>query len=531
MLLFEKIKNFISSGGAPKAPSSIVNPDNIISHMDDDNLHVYGSKYWDGTGFYDFGSHGRTGEEIIQMQAQRIKMYRGIAADVEIARAIDEIVNEIIFSLDDEAPLKLIIDEENQQLSNAIQDAFTGVMLKMDIKRNLYDIVKKTFIDGQAVVWCQYSSSNLKAGIQDILLLDPTYFYWDEKDEVYRYSITNDRTSLYSRDPTQEEYSKEEIVRVDFGLYQDRICLSYLDQALKPANQLRQLEDMLILMRFSRSISRRVFNIDIGDLSPKRGEEVVNEMISKFKYGKYYDSETGEIHQQGRNVGLVEDYWFCNRSGGRGTTVDLLDEKGQLGDTEDVLYFLKKLYRALRIPSNRIIGNPEGDQIFDYETTSTSKEDVSFFMFISRIKMVYTHLFKEILRRELVSRNIIKDQDWGRIKTHLKITFANENIFIEKMKLANFSASVDIYNNVADTQGRLFSVQTIMQNIFHMSDDEIAAEMDKIAAEKKDKRFKGFYEDSGGYDDGDDWGSNYDEPEQHEPVDDTTEEENVEPEQ
>lgn len=497
MQLLERIKGFISPPSEPKSPSSIVNPDNVISHLDDDNLHIYGSKYWDGTGFYNFGTGGKTEEEIIQLQAQRIKMYRGIAADVEISRAIDEIINEIIFSIDDEMPLKLTITEANAKISDAITESFNNIMDMMDIRRSIYDIIKKIFIDGQAVVWCQYDEANPKAGIQDILLLDPTFFYWDQKDQVYKYSVFNDRTNLYNNiDPEKETYTKEEIVRVDFGLYQDYICLSYLDQAMKPANQLRQLEDMMVLMRFSRSVSRRVFNIDIGDLSPKRGQEVVNEMISKFKYNKYYDAETGEIRQQGRNVGLVEDYWFCNRSGGRGTTVDLLDEQGSLGETEDVMYFLKKLYRALRIPTNRIIGNPDGDSIFDYETTSTSKEDVSFFMFISRLKMVYVQLFKEILRRDIVAKNIISDKDWVTMKNRIQVSFANENIFVEKMKLANFSSSIDIYNNVSDTQGRLFSVRTIMRNVFHMSDEEIEAELKKIEEEKGDPMFKQFYNDS-----------------------------------
>lgn len=496
-MLLERIKNFILPTNDVKSPSSVVNPDNVISSMDDDNLHIYGSKYWDGTGFFNFGTGLRTEQELIQLQAQRIKLYRVVAADVEISRAIDEIVNEIIFSIDDEMPLKLVIDEENTQLSNAISESFNNIMNKMNIKRSLYDIVKKTFIDGQAVIWCQYNTENIKGGIQNIAMLDPTYFYKDHKDDVYKYSIFNDRTTLYNtNNEYKEEYSPEEIVRVDFGLHRDNICLSYLDQALKPANQLRQIEDMMILMRFSRSVSRRVFNIDIGDLSPKRGEEVVNEMISKFKYNKYYDSETGEIHQQGRNVGLVEDYWFCNRSGGRGTTVDLLDEKGSLGETDDLMYFLKKLYRSLHIPTNRIIGNTDGDPMFDYETTSTSKEDVSFFMFISRLKLVYAQLFKEILRRDIIAKNIISDKDWSTLKNRVQIAFANENIFVEKMKLANFNSSIDIYNNVADTQGRLFSVRTIMRNVFHMSDDEIQEELEKIEAERNDPKFKQFYDNN-----------------------------------
>lgn len=137
-------------------------------------------------------------------------------------------------------------------------------------------------------------------------------------------------------------------------------------------------------------------------------------------------------------------------------------------------------------------------------------------MFISRLKMVYTQLFKEILRRDIVARNIISDKDWPTIKNRIQISFANENIFVEKMQLANFNSSIEIYNNVSETQGRLFSVSTIMRNVFRMSDEEIEEEIDKIEAEKKNPKFKAFYESESESSD-DSWGSSFNEPEPEKP--------------
>lgn len=497
MLLLEKVKSFISSPKTVKSASSVIDPENVIGTLDDDNLHIYGSKYYDGSGFATYSPRVVSKEELVNEQANRIKLYRTTASNIEVSRALDEIVNEIIFSIGDEMPIKISITEENDALAKTIQDAFNRIMDMMDIKKNIYDIIKKTFIDGQAIFWCQYDSDHIKSGIQDILMIEPSYLFWDAKTNCYKYS-SHLGSNLYTRNPTEkEEYSLEEIVRIDFGLTENMLCLSYIEPAIKPANQLRQLEDMLVAMRFSRSVSRRVFNVDIGDLNPKRAQAVMQEMLEQFKYNKTYNVKTGEILNQGNNVGLVEDYWFCNRSGGRGTTVDLLDENGSraLGETGDIIYFLKKLYRALRVPTTRIIGNPDGDAIFDTEATSTSKEDLSFYMFISRLKMVYVNLFTELLRRELVSRNIIKDTDWNTMKKHIEITFANENLFIEKMQLNNFNTKVDIYNNVRDTQGTLFSVNTIMKTVFNMSDEEIETELKKIEKEKKDSRFAAFYKE------------------------------------
>ena len=215
---------------------------------------------------------------------------------------------------------------------------------------------------------------------------------------------------LYVKNYEKEKYSQEEIIRLDFGLYDEFICLSYLEYALKTANILKSLEDLLLPLRFSRSVSRRVFNVDIGDLPNKRAEEYMKKLQEKFKYKKFYNNETGEISNQQHITSMVEDYWFAKRSSGKGTEVSTIDETGNLGELRDIIYFNKKLYRALNIPTSKLDIDPDANHIFSIDATETTQEDVKFMTFISRIRKVYTQIFIELLRRQSISTKVLTDK-------------------------------------------------------------------------------------------------------------------------
>ena len=259
------------------------------------------------------------------------------------------------------------------------------------------------------------------------------------------------------------------------------------------------MEDLLIPMRFSRSISRRVFNVDIGELANTKGEAVMNEMQKKFKYKKFYNTETGEISNQQHITSMVEDYWFANRSGGKGTTVDTLDETGNLGEVNDILYFQKKLYKSMFIPSNRIPENKEADQNFDYDATNVSKEDIKFYMFISRIRQVYINLFDELLKRELISTETLTLDQYNDYKDKIWIKFVSESLFIEKLKIAQFQRKLDIYANVQEYNGKLFPIEKVLKDVFKFSDEEIEENFSMIEKEKTNPMYAAFYktEDEG----------------------------------
>lgn len=496
MFINEKVKSFLEPHTAKKQ-SSFINPTNVLNDLSDTTNANHFNDFFDYQNELGYGNFDYATTDLVQKQAEKIKAYRNCATQAEVTNAIDIIVNEIVFTYE-KFPLKLQINEENEKISKAIQTAFDKIIHLGHFNKNLYDVVRRSYIDGQIVCQCVYEKGNTKKGIQKLRLIDPIGLYFDPKIQCWKYrnDIIHNSNSIYSySNAMDEEYSVEEIVRNDFGLYNDNICLSYLEHGMKISNMLSCLEDMLIPLRFSRSISRRVFNVDIGDLPAKRGEEYMRKIQQAFKYKKFYNNETGEISNQQHITSMVEDYWFANRSGGRGTTVDTIDETGNLGEITDVLYFNKKLYRALHIPVSFL--DIDDAHPFSTDATETTQEDVKFMMFVSRLRLVYCEFFKSLLKLEVISTNIMKEKDWNLREKDINVVFTNENLFIEKMKLSILQEKIEAWNSSKDIGGTIMSFKELINRVFGLNDNELETNLEQIKEEIKDKRFKKLYDDAG----------------------------------
>lgn len=494
MNLIEAIKSFLPrKDEKPSEQEKHV----VDDYTEDDNVST--GAFFDGTKSGSILSFTGKDKSFLDKQKDKIMTYRNLAQQEEVQDALDEIVNEIVFT-DSKEILKININETNDKISDTITEAFKKILRLLNVKNNLYGFVRQTYIDGQINLFIQYNK-NQKEGLRKIGLLDPIYFYFDPKDNLYKYKKINDYSIIGdASDNNTATYQKEEIVRNTFGIMSGPVALSYLENAIKPINQLRALEDLLIPMRFSRSISRRVFNVDTGELSYSKSEEVMSEMSKKFKYKKFYNTETGEISNQQHITSMVEDYWFANRSGGKGTTVDLLDETGNLGELGDIMYFKKKSYSALKVPLNRIADNQDA-QDFDYDSTQTSHDELKFFYFISRVRSVYVEVFNELLKRELISTGVLTNENYEEYKEKIDIKFSSESIFVEKMKINLFSSKLEIYATLAEYAGKLFPVAKILKDVFGFNDEEIKENFDAIEKESKEKIFANFYkkEDDGSY--------------------------------
>ena len=257
---------------------------------------------------------------------------------------------------------------------------------------------------------------------------------------------------------------------------------------------LRSLEDLLIPLRFSRSVSRRVFNVDVGKLPPKRAEEYMHKIQEKFKYKKFYNNETGEISNQQHITSMVEDYWFSNRGGDKGIEVSTIDESENLGEITDILYLNRKLYRSLHIPMSHLNIDEDANHDFQIDATETTQEDLQFMCFISRLRKVYSQLFKDLLKREVISTGVMKEEEWDRFNHEITIDFTNENLFIEKMKVQLLNDKIEAWESIKEIGGTVMPFKELMKRTFGLTENQVQEYLDEIEEEKKSGKFDIFYQ-------------------------------------
>lgn len=479
-----------------------INPDKIQNPLSNPEQFLDNAQFFDVIS--DNNTFARTSNAY--KQADKINTYRMISKYPEVSEAIDEIINELIYTNDFKNIINIRYNGTNKKLHKILNEKFEKLYKLLNIEKKGFQFFREVYIDGQLNLKVNYHE-NYKNGIKFISYLDPRYLSFDLNKEIYEYididSVFNSHylsTFFWRKNKTQYnkeikmQYNIEEIVHQNFGLTDGEIWLGYLDNCVKSANQLKTLEDLLIPLRFNRSVSRRVFNLDVSDLPQSKAEAYMRKIQEQFKYKKYYNSDTGEVANQQHMTSLIEDYWFSNRGGQKGMSVELLDERGQLGDLDDILYFYKKLYRSLNIPQNRI--NIDGQEnVFDYDSTQLSNEDLKFQMFISRVRTIFINMFVDLLKRELVYTKILKESEFDEILDDIEIYFTGQNLFLERLQLNNFIKKIDSFSQARDFAGVIFPVNTLFKEIFRMDDDEIKQNLQMIQKEKQNPLYKHFYKD------------------------------------
>lgn len=502
-LLSESLKkSFVSD----KIDSSKLsnNPDLLIKTkvLSDDPFG--GSIMVDGTNQTDEYSYDFSGGlDKFSYQNKVIESYRNLASDPEVSNAIDIIVNEIVYTVDKDV-FKINIDEENEKISEVINESFKDILDIINVKENIYNISRQAYIDGQLNVSLSYANDK-KKGIRIANIIEPLGLYFDSGDAKWKYNL-EDRNinTLYNnlQLSNENEFTESEMVHVDFGLYSKitqenqypfLLNLGYLEGVGANMNMLKTLENMLIPMRYSRSVSRRLFNIDVADLPPKQAKEIMSKIRAEFRYKKTYDPKTGTIKNIKNTQPLVEDYWLANRSGAKGTSVDTMDEKGSAMDLEDIKHAAKKLYTSMKIPDEM---NPYSDDpaSFSFDDTQISQNYLKFYIFVSRLRVPITKMIKEILRRQLVSKGVFKDSEWNVYEKKIEITFTADSIFLENMQKEIFLKNLEAWVTMKENVGEIISLETAIKKTFGWSTEQLNDELQKIEDEKDNITYKAFYD-------------------------------------
>lgn len=435
--------------------------------------------------------------------ADLIKKYRESSLYPECDAAITDIVNEAIVTDSAEQPIDIVTDglkNYNDKIKKLIKEEFDEVVRLLKFNANAHDIFRKWYVDGRIYYHMIIDEKNPKAGILELRPIDAVKIrkvrsIIEDKDpktgaklikgfnEFYIYNDTmmgNLTTTGGVGGPTRAtsglKIAKDSIVYVPSGLIDatSKKMLSYLYKALKPVNQLRMMEDSLVIYRMARAPERRIFYIDVGNLPKGKAEAYLRDIMARYKNKIVYDATTGEIRDDRKHMAMLEDFWLPRREGGKGTEISTLPGGENLGQIEDIIYFQKKLYRSLNVPMSRM----ETETGFSLgRSNEISRDELKFSKFVSRLRRKFSDLFLQILKTQLILKGVISREDWEMMKEDLKIDFMKDNYFAELKEAEMLRERMQTLQLVDPYVGKYYSQMWVRKQILRQTDQEIE-EMD-----------------------------------------------------
>jgi len=440
-----------------------------------------------------------------------IRRYRDMALHPEVDSAVDEIVNEFVVNDTNDSCVEINLDnlEVGKGVKNKIRDEFDHIKQLLNFEKRAHELIRNWYVDGKLIYHKVIDLANPKKGILELRYIDPLKI-----KKVRQKLSSNNRTLTPEEKQSAKAYEWGEFV--DYWLYnprgylrggalgpvgdmsnnqgikiavdsitfvnsglQDlnkRLILSFLHKAIKSLNQLRMIEDALVIYRLSRAPERRIFYIDVGNLPKVKAEQYLRDVMARYRNKLVYDAKTGEIRDDKKHMSMLEDFWLPRREGGRGTEITTLPGGQNLGELKDVEYFRKKLYNSLNLPPSRLTDDNKGFNLG--KTTEVLRDELKFTKFIGRMRKRFGELFHDILKTQLILKGVISPEDWDDMKEHIQYDFLFDNHFNElkekEMQLAriNLATQMDVF------VGKYYSIEYVRKHILEQSEKEYK-EIDK----------------------------------------------------
>ena len=462
----------------------------IVPQRDDD-----GAGYVTASGMH-YGQYLNIDGDDSKDNYQLIMQYRGVAMHPEVDMAIEEIVNEAITI--SEQDLTADINMDNVDISDSIKkqvkEEFDNVYAMLDFGDYGHDVFRRWYVDGRLFHHLVVDEGNLKQGIKEIRPIDAAKIRKVKQVKTKQDKETGakliekvDEYFIYQEKPGSAQTSgvkltEDAVSYVTSGLLNEdrKKIVSYLHKALKPINQLRMMEDSLVIYRLARAPERRIFYIDVGNLPRGKAEQYMKDIMSRYRNKLVYDAKTGEIRDDRKHQSLLEDFWLPRREGGRGTEISTLPGGENLGQIDDIVYFQKKMYRALNVPINRL----EQEAQFSLGRSSEiTRDELKFQKFIDRLRRRFSQLFLNILKKQLILKGIITEEDWNNWKADLVIEYAQDNHFSELKDAEILREKLQSLDQITNYVGEYFSKEWVMKNVLHFNDEDIERMQKEIGGE------------------------------------------------
>ena len=452
-------------------------------------------------------------EGSAKTESELITKYRHMAMQPEISQAVDDIVNEAISIDTNDSVVDISLGETDlpEKVKTKIVDEFENILSLLDFTNNAYDMFQKFYVDGRLNYHIIIDNDDLKKGIIELRYVDPRKIKLIRevdkkgkdkhsgvptkrvKNEYYMYSDTgfqNTSTggvgSPVPGGTTGFKIAKDSIARVTSGLMNENnsLVLSHLHPSIKALNQLRMLEDATVIYTLTRAPERRIFYIDVGNLPKNKAEQYLRDMMARHKNKLQYNSSTGEITDARKMLTMTEDFWFPRRGGERSTEVDTLagGAAQALSTDENLQYFQRKLYKALKVPLTRL--EPETQATFG-RASEITRDELKFGKFIRRVRTRFSWLFNIILEKQLVLKGVLTPVEFNEIRNLIRYDFVKDNYFEELKEAEILRERLTTLRDVADYTGKYFSHQWIVKNVLQMTDQTAKEMEDEIEQERR----------------------------------------------
>ena len=429
-----------------------------------------------------------------------INRYRSIAQQPECDSAIEDIVNESIVSDEKGQSVSLSMDRLNlsQTIKNKIREEFNEVLRLLDFNEKGHDIFRRWYIDGRLYYHKIIDTKNTKKGIQEVRYIDPRKIKKVrdkkiEKDQRTGIDVIKQIEDFYLYNEQGLDQATGTTTGVKLTADSISYCpsglidmsrgnvLSHLNKAIKPVNQLRMIEDALVIYRISRAPERRIFYIDVGNLPKVKAEAYLKDVMNRYRNKLVYDAKTGEIRDDRNHMSMLEDFWLPRREGGRGTEITTLPGGSNLGEIDDIQYFQKKLYRSLNVPVSRL-AEETGFQIG--RSDNITRDELKFTKFVQRLRKKFSNLFCDMLKTQLVLKGVIAVEEWPSIKELLQFDYLQDGHFTELKNAELMQNRLDMLGTIESYVGTYFSKEYVRKHILRMNDDEIQEIEDQIKDEE-----------------------------------------------
>ncbi len=415
-----------------------------------------------------------------------IQKYREMSMTQEVDLAVSDIVNEAVVHEDGRSSINLFLDNTSQSTSikEKIVKEFKHILRLLDFNRVGSDLFRKWYVDGKIYHHIIIDNKKPQLGIKELIPIDALKIQkittiQKEKDPISNIEVIVDQEEFFVYTPDEANTSAVQVTPDSISYChsgmvdnQKQIIIGYLFKSIKPFNQLKMIEDSLVIYRLARAPERRIFYIDVGNLPKLKAEQYLTSVMNKYKQKIIYNAATGEVEDQKKQMAMLEDFWLPRREGGRGTEISTLPSGQNLGEIEDIEYFRKKLYQSLNVPISRIEGTEQ--TAFNLGRASEiNRDEIKFAKFVAKLRHRFATMFIDLLRIQCILKGIIKENDWYDIRDNLEFIWTKDSHYAELKNNEILRERMELLQMVDEYAGKFFSDDWIRKRVLRLTDEEI----------------------------------------------------------